>query len=178
MGSILVGRAYTPSVGYTTDSSKVCVQGSNPCWSAYNNSSRLKESSMSNSNKIKAAQLGMPFGTASNNLRKQILFKYVQKVGDNFCYVCNEEIMAVDDLSIEHKERWLNVNPDLFWDLDNIAFSHLHCNKRDYSQCASRIHNKEDKAWCNRHKDYVDINNFYVDNSRPNGLCSICKKCR
>jgi hypothetical protein len=36
----------------------------------------------------------------------------------------------VKDFSIEHKQRWLDVDPALFWDLTNIAFSHFICNSR------------------------------------------------
>ncbi len=34
-------------------------------------------------NKLKAAQLGMPIGTAMNRLRKQLLFSYLVKCADN-----------------------------------------------------------------------------------------------
>lgn len=37
-------------------------------------------------------------------------------------------IGTVQDFSIEHKEPWFNVAPELFWDLGNLAFSHLSCN--------------------------------------------------
>lgn len=79
-------------------------------------------------NELKSKQLGMPFGTASNRLRKAILFKYVKKAGDNFCYKCTLEIILLEDLSIEHKKPWQGKETFLFWDLDNIAFSHLKCN--------------------------------------------------
>ena len=72
--------------------------------------------------------LGMPFGTAMNKLRKMVLFDLLKKNGKNTCYRCNKEIVSVDDLSIEHKKSWLNVDASLFWDLDNIDFSHLMCN--------------------------------------------------
>jgi len=83
---------------------------------------------MSNNNQKKADQLGMPAGTAANRLRKQLLFKYVQLAGDDHCYACSEKIESVDDFTIEHKQKWLDVDPDLFWNLDNIAFSHKECN--------------------------------------------------
>lgn len=73
----------------------------------------------------------MPHGTASNRLRKSIMFKYVVMAGENFCFKCGAEIESVDDLSIEHKEPWEGVSPELFFDLDNIAFSHLRCNGVD-----------------------------------------------
>lgn len=39
--------------------------------------------------------------------------------------------MSADDWSIEHIEPWIGVDPDLFWDLDNITFSHKKCNVVD-----------------------------------------------
>ncbi len=79
-------------------------------------------------NTKKAETLGMPHGTASNRLRKSIMFKYVVMAGDNYCFKCGAEIESVSELSIEHKEPWEGVSSDLFFDLDNIAFSHLRCN--------------------------------------------------
>lgn len=48
----------------------------------------------------------------------------------NFCHQCGNEIESENELSVEHKEPWLDSdNPtDKFFDLDNIAFSHLKCN--------------------------------------------------
>ena len=31
----------------------------------------------------------------------------------------------IEDLSIEHKKPWLDEDPRLFWDMGNIAFSHI-----------------------------------------------------
>lgn len=75
-------------------------------------------------------QLGINYSTAQNRLRKQILFKYVKLAGDNICYVCNKEITNIDELSLEHKIPWLDDEnaEKLFWDENNISFSHLKCN--------------------------------------------------
>ncbi len=83
-----------------------------------------------NNNKKKATQLGMPPGTAANRLKKNLLFRFIQKLGLDKCFQCKEIIETVDEMSIEHKEPWLDSdNPkDKFFDLDNIAFSHLKCN--------------------------------------------------
>ena len=80
------------------------------------------------SNKKKAEQLGMPYGTAAARLRKLILFDILQFYGDNICFQCGKEIENADELSIEHKIPWLDNSVELFWDLDNISFSHLSCN--------------------------------------------------
>ena len=85
---------------------------------------------MSDGNQKKAEALGMSFGTASNRLRKLILFSLVRAAELDVCYQCDGKILNVDDLSIEHKEPWLQAeNPvEAFFDLNNIAFSHLSCN--------------------------------------------------
>ena len=77
--------------------------------------------------------LGMPHGTASNRLRKTILYSMLYgKVYDRNCFQCGEEIVDVDDLSIEHRKPWQSADDPRvsFFDLDNIAFSHLRCNSR------------------------------------------------
>ena len=85
---------------------------------------------MSNSNKKKTLQLGMPNGTAAQKLRKMIMFQLIQKLGLNTCFQCGNKIETIEELSIEHKVAWLDSNnpKELFFDLDNIAFSHLSCN--------------------------------------------------
>lgn len=81
-------------------------------------------------NEKKKVQLGMPLGTASNRLRKGLLLKYVKLAKENYCFQCGAEITSERDFSIEHKTPYLDSeNPvDLFFNFDNIAFSHLSCN--------------------------------------------------
>lgn len=81
-------------------------------------------------NAKKRKQLGMPTGTAVGRLRKRILFSLIQETEKDKCFRCGKMITNVDELSVEHKEPWLDSNDPvgLFFDLDNIAFSHLSCN--------------------------------------------------
>ena len=83
---------------------------------------------MPGDNASKSAQLGMPFGTAQNQLRRIVLFDLLKRHGENFCFRCGEEIKEVSQLSMEHKEAWQNHETGLYWDVKNIAFSHLSCN--------------------------------------------------
>ena len=85
---------------------------------------------MKSNNRIKSEQLKMPYGTASQRLRKNIMFDLVKKCGLDICYQCGKKIENIDDLSIEHKTPWLHSDdPEgLFYDMNNIAFSHLKCN--------------------------------------------------
>jgi hypothetical protein len=82
------------------------------------------------SNKKKNDQLGMNHGTASHRLRKMIMFDLVAKLSLNICHQCGEAITNIKELSIEHKTPWLDSDDpvDLFFSLDNIAFSHFSCN--------------------------------------------------
>lgn len=77
----------------------------------------------------KSEQLGMPIGTANARLRKMVLFDVLRRHGENVCCRCGEKIESVMELSLEHKKPWLHVSADLFWDLDNIGFSHTRCNQ-------------------------------------------------
>lgn len=81
------------------------------------------------SKNIKNEQLGMNYSTASNRLVKDILFNFIVVSGQNKCFRCGEP-MERSNFSIEHKVPWLHsANPtELFFDLNNISFSHLKCN--------------------------------------------------
>lgn len=76
----------------------------------------------------KQSQLGMNPSTASHRLVKDVLFKFVQLHHPN-CYKCGKPLTR-DTFSIEHKTPWLDSDDPvgLYFDLDNIDFSHLACN--------------------------------------------------
>ena len=80
----------------------------------------------------KRKQLGMPSGTAYHRLKRKIMFDLICQLDLNWCYQCGAKIETVKDFSVEHKEPWLDsANPkELFFDLENIAFSHQSCNYR------------------------------------------------
>jgi hypothetical protein len=88
---------------------------------------------MSNiSNMRKSEALGMNFSTASSRLKLRIMLQLLKECGKNLCFRCNKEIEVAGDLSIDHKEDWLNSGRDkeLFWDTKNILFSHRSCNTK------------------------------------------------
>jgi hypothetical protein len=80
--------------------------------------------------KVKSEQLDMSFGKANAILRKMILFHLIKESNKDICFRCNKKIKNIDELSIEHKVPWLYSDEpkELFFDLNNIAFSHLRCN--------------------------------------------------
>jgi len=76
----------------------------------------------------KTQQLGMNPSTASGRLVKDLLFNFVKKA-DITCFQCGGELTR-DTFSIEHKTPWLDSESpiDLYFDTDNISYSHLNCN--------------------------------------------------
>ena len=74
----------------------------------------------------KHSQLGMNSSTASHRLVKDLLFSFVK---DTPCYHCGGTLER-ENFSIEHKVPWLDSEDPkgLFFDLDNISYSHLSCN--------------------------------------------------
>lgn len=103
---------------------------------------------MDTSNAKKQAQLGMTVGKARALLVKMVLFEMAQKLGRDLCFRCGQRIEGIGSLSIEHKAAWLDSEDPsaLYFDLSNIAFSHLGCNSR-----VSRNPNKKSRPgeiWC------------------------------
>jgi len=76
--------------------------------------------------------LGMGFHKASYKLLRMILYDFLVQSNRTKCFRCKNEIMSVNELSIEHKEAWQSSsNPlEMFFDLANIAFSHRSCNSK------------------------------------------------
>jgi len=148
------------------------------------------------SNESKRVTLGMNPSTATSRLRKMLLFQLLEKHKENICYRCGQLILNVEELSIDHKKPWLHVSSDLFWDLSNIAFSHLLCNtgftrtterKRQacsenikaYNRIRNGVHNAPDgTAWCAGHRDYLSVELFHSNERNSNGCASYCKECR
>jgi hypothetical protein len=102
-----------------------------------------------------------------------ILFDLLQRHGENICFKCAKPIGTAHELSIEHKEPWEGVSVELFWDLENIAFSHLRCNKthrRKGGRADMKKAGPEGTAWCRSCKAFLPIREFGRHSSRWNGL--------
>jgi len=76
----------------------------------------------------KQKQLGMNPSTAQARLLRDLLFDFAVKSGHK-CFRCGESLDR-KTFSIEHIENWLDSdNPvEKFFDIKNIAYSHLSCN--------------------------------------------------
>jgi len=128
----------------------------------------------------KSAFLGIPHGTANGRLRKMILFHLLQKHSEDVCFRCSEKIETVEELSIEHMKPWEGIIQELFWSLDNIAFSHMRCNlphRYAGGQARRRKIGPEGTAWCRRCKAFLSIEEFSRNRTRWNGLQVWCNKC-
>jgi len=113
----------------------------------------------------KASLLGMPFGTATQRLRKNVLFCVLQATGLDHCYRCGEPIESVDDLSMEHIVPWQSADDPkaVFFDVENISFSHLKCNVG----AANR-----EKTACPRGHEYTPENTYGQDKGERS-----CRRC-
>ena len=71
-------------------------------------------------------------GTASNRLKVHLMYELAKRLDMHWCYQCGAEIEFSKDISIEHKTPWLHSEDPkgLFFDIENIAFSHKSCNYR------------------------------------------------
>jgi hypothetical protein len=88
--------------------------------------------------------LGESYGAATARLRKEVLFQLLVNQGLNVCFQCGKEIAEAGDISIEHKVPWMSAeNPkEAFYDLDNVAISHLRCNVRAGNHKVPRPNNR------------------------------------
>ncbi len=125
-------------------------------------------------------ELGMSAGSAAHRLTRKLLFHYAQKTSDDICYRCGLKIETYETFSIEHKKPWLHVSPDLFWDLSNIAFSHLKCNVKAANHgnnISKRIVGEAGTSWCSGHRQFFPVDRFHKNRSTWNGLHRSCKDC-
>lgn len=119
----------------------------------------------------------MAHGTATHRLRKLVLFRQLEKYGDNVFVRCNTVIGSVDDLSIEHLKPWEGISAELFWDLDNVAFSHVGCN-RPHRIPGPKIFTPEGTNWCSRCQAALPVPEFQKCTAKDDGLQTYCKSCR
>ena len=130
----------------------------------------------------KRQQLGLPIGTATHRLRKLMFFRLIQKTGDDRCFRCGLPIESVHDLVMDHKVPWLDNSAELFWDLENIAFSHAGCNSRAVrrdGRCAAALRKvgSSGTAWCSGHRTFLPVRYFQRNRSHWNGLAHCCREC-
>lgn len=82
-------------------------------------------------NDKKTELLGLNYSSASSSLRKQIIFQLAQALDLLSCYRCGT-LVELYNFSIDHKEAWMQAEDPKgsFFDMNNIAFSHIVCNSK------------------------------------------------
>jgi hypothetical protein len=120
--------------------------------------------------------LGMPHGTANAMLRKSLIFKLAGLANMLTCHQCTKVIERVEDLSIEHKHPWQKAQDPKasFFDLDNIAFSHLRCNIGAATR-PNKIVAPPGQRWCKHCKAFKPEAEFSASAANPN-RCRVCHK--
>lgn len=126
------------------------------------------------SNRQKEAVLGMPFGTACGRLRRIMMFELLRRHRENMCFRCGGSIDGADDLTLEHKQSWQTNGAALFWDVNNIAFSHARCNIRDGYVRREIV---DGKLWCSSCKQSFSVESFHKERRERTGYASRCKNC-
>jgi len=123
----------------------------------------------------KEVQLGIHPSTAAHTLRKQLMFHLAQKCSMDSCFQCGEKIKSADELSIEHKTPWLDSDSpkELYFNLDNIAFSHLKCNvsaaRRSKSACGN-IRSYQNGCRCSLCKE-ANKNAKRIERNKKKNIC-------
>lgn len=115
--------------------------------------------------------LGVAYSQATHRLRKLLLYNYVVKADEHKCYRCGLYIESIDEFSIDHKRPWENISAELFWDLSNIAFSHLSCNTK-----AGRKNCFPGQKWCPDCASFLPIELFRANAYRGDSRQAYCKK--
>jgi hypothetical protein len=131
-----------------------------------------------NSKHLKASQqLGMPVTRAAYKLTRLLMFSMAKRLGLDTCFRCGFKITQVKEFSIEHKKAWRDVDSKLYWDLDNIAFSHFSCNAAN----GKRPNRKDAPAgmnWCGHCNEFRPVDKFYRNCSQRTGYNQVCTKHR
>ena len=135
---------------------------------------------MTQGNKKKASQLGVSFGKAANRLRKLVMFRLIQKTGEDMCFRCGEQIEAVADLSLEHRMPWLDSTDPvgLFFDLENVTFSHISCNSGARKNGTFVTRRRGDgKLRCSHCHNWKAEDAFTIDRRDVTGRACECRQC-
>ena len=130
---------------------------------------------MSKSTDKRHAFLGMPFGTAAAKLRKMVLFDLLKRHHENICVRCGKQIELIEELSLEHLKPWEDRDVALFWDINNIGFSHTRCNRPH--QRSSRFI-PDGQGWCSTCQTLQSSENFHQNASTKTGLSFECINCK
>ena len=108
-------------------------------------------------------QLGMNPSTARNRLLRDLVAKLLRERKET-CYRCDKPLNS--DWTVDHKINWLDSDDPvgLFFDVDNVAFSHHSCNsgasrtpmkKYDSPTACKRAWKQSNYSPAKRHEQYL-----------------------
>lgn len=123
--------------------------------------------------------MGMPISNAHRKLHKDLIYFLAKKCDMLNCFVCSKHIDR-EELSIEHKNPWTYGDLDSFCNPENIAFSHIKCNKPHKIINGSvniHYHNSNDN-FCNTCKIIKPKEDFVKSKKYASGVTGECKKCK
>lgn len=133
----------------------------------------------------KALVLGMSIGRARGILVKAMMYSMAARLNLLQCYRCHPAIATPAEFSIDHKRDWLKAGPEAYFALDNIAFSHLHCNSaassgKEALRNASlrRRYRADGLRFCGTCRSFLESSSFNRETRRVDGLSPICKGCK
>lgn len=91
--------------------------------------------------------LGMSITTARSRLMRILLFEFSKQSSIPACYRCGDPIYTIEEFSIEHKQPWMQAKDPIkaYFDLQNIAFSHLKCNSEESHQRAKQYPSERER---------------------------------
>lgn len=118
--------------------------------------------------------LGMSVSTAANRLKKMMMLHLAQQLELDDCYRCGKTILEPEDCTLDHKEPWRDASAELFWDLDNIAFSHSKCNSAAGRKPTKKV-GPPGTSWCCQCKTFPSVSDFGP--GKRDGLDAICRPC-
>ena len=104
------------------------------------------------------------------------MFSLVKETKKDVCSRCKKQILDIDNFSIDHKIPWLDSeNPKkLFFDLENISFSHTGCNYGNARQ-PNKIIYPPGYGWCASCKQFKFESEFPLSKKRDRK--KHCSKC-
>lgn len=106
------------------------------------------------------------------------MFSLAKAGGLVYCYRCRNTIDSVSDFSLDHKSPWEGIDATLFWDIDNIAFSHLSCNIKAKRPAKPLFECPDDQARCALCKQNKPLDKFHRNSNNRKGVATSCKLCR
>ena len=127
-------------------------------------------------------------GTANHRLNRMVMFSLIKKCNMDSCFRCGEKIESVKEMSIDHMEDWLHSKDPvkLFFDTENIKFSHISCNSRvtrrlkykttEEKKEAKKKHNMD--RYANRAKPHHIVTEEKITWAKNNPQFSLRKRAR